>query len=345
MINYQKPVIAVEWLKRYLLKVGYSKEQIIKAAGIDKNCTAASLKVIPYPNLLILLEWLALDQNNPDLGFDLCLISEPGDFGPVTLMAYQTPTLKDFFETMIKYQPLITSAIKMDLIVGSVETKLTYNLKVPSRPGCRVDIDYSLKMFIDLFREGIASDWRPLRTKLTYSEPEDITRLHQEFGSNILFDQVSNSIYFDSFLLDTPINDTDPRLLELMQNEIHQLLKGINQNADLLTQIRACIASSLASGNCNSNNIARHLNLSQRSMVRHLATLGTSLREIKADIIEGLSKTALCKTQSSIYEISIQMGFSETSAFDRMFKKKTGYTPIQYREKFSSFTNKMSHLY
>lgn len=345
MINYHKPVIAVEWLQRYLLKVGYSKEQIIKAAGIAKNSTAANFKVIPYPSLLVLLEWLAIDQNNPDIGFDLSQEAEPDDFGPVTLMAYQMPTLKDFIETVIKYQPLITSAIKIDLIIGSVETKLSYNLKVPSRPGCRVDIDYSLKMFIDLISAGVSSDWHPLRTKLSYPEPGNLTRLHQELGPNILFDQTSNCIYFDSFLLDTQINDTDPHLLELMQNEIHQLLEGINQDGDLLTQIRACIASSLASGNCNSVNIARHLNLSQRSMVRHLATLDTNLREIKADIIEELSKTALCKTQSSIYEIAIQMGFSETSAFDRMFKKKTDYTPIQYREKFSTFNNKMSKLY
>lgn len=342
MSNYHKPVIITNWLKRSMVKLGYDKRQIFKAAQLDKTQKYSTLKVMPHTNLLMALEWVASDQNNPDLGFDLCLDSEPGDFGPVTLMAYQCPTLRDFIETMIKYQSLISSGINMEMNVGSSETEFTYNLIVPNRPGSRIDIDYTLKLFTDMIRDN--DEWRPIRTELTYSEPEDSTRLRKEFGKKILFDQPNNRVYFESYLLEKQINDTDPQLLELLKNEILTMLEGFNEKSNLLQRVRACIASSLSSGNCNSENIAKQLNISQRSMVRHLSALDTSLREIKSAIIEELAKTALSKTQSSVYEIALQMGFSETSAFDRMFKKKTGYTPIQYREKYLHAKNK-SHLF
>ena len=178
----------------------------------------------------------------------------------------------------------------------------------------------------------------------TYGEDKDLEyvlsvtelpKVEVKSIENIKFDQPTNSIFFETKLLKTVINETDPELLELMKAEIHQMLSNYNNRTnDLFSKVRACIASSLASGNCNSVNIARQLNVSQRTLVRHLSSINTSLREIKADVIEELAKTALCKTHTSIYEIAIQMGFSETSSFDRMFKKKTGYTPIQFREKY-----------
>ena len=218
---------------------------------------------------------------------------------------------------------------------------------MPNRPGSRVDIDYTLKMFTDMIVGDGHENWKPIRVDLSYPEPIDNKRILKEYGSKIQFDQPSNSLFFETKLLNKVINNTAPELLELMRSEIDFLFSGYNENKDLFSKVRACIASSLASGNCNSMNVARQMNISQRTMVRHLTSLNTSLREIKADIIEELAKTALCKTHSSIYEIAIQMGFSETSSFDRMFKKKTGYTPIQFREQYldMDYTNSKSRYF
>ena len=45
-----------------------------------------------------------------------------------------------------------------------------------------------------------------------------------------------------------------------------------------------------------------------------------------------MAKGVLAESDSSIIEISLHLGFSETSAFDRSFRKLTGYTPLQYRQ-------------
>ncbi|WP_438499026.1 AraC family transcriptional regulator ligand-binding domain-containing protein [Alteromonas australica] len=335
MSNYQKPVLPAEWLSDYMLEKGYTKTQILEGAGLDKKSPTSNLKLMPYPNVLILLDFLGKAENNPNLGFDLSSNAQPGDLGPVTLLAYQTPTFKDFIDTLIQYQSLMTTAIDLHLNVGTIESEIKYNILVPTKAGTRIDVDYTLKMFVDMIKECSGSDWRPNRVNVSYSKPDDMSRLYEEYGENIKFDQPTNSIFFETKLLKTVINETDPELLELMKAEIHQMLSNYNNRTnDLFSKVRACIASSLASGNCNSVNIARQLNVSQRTLVRHLSSINTSLREIKADVIEELAKTALCKTHTSIYEIAIQMGFSETSSFDRMFKKKTGYTPIQFREKY-----------
>ena len=45
-----------------------------------------------------------------------------------------------------------------------------------------------------------------------------------------------------------------------------------------------------------------------------------------------LAKNLLRKTDMSIVEIAERSGFSYSSYFVRLFKKKTGITPQQYRE-------------
>jgi AraC-like DNA-binding protein len=333
--TYYPPILATQWLERHLIQYGYTQSQLLKAAGFKSNISMSVFKDLPYMNLLMLLDWVAKDQNNPDVGFDLEGVMEPSDLGMVTLMAYQTPTLQDFIETIVEFQSLITTGIKIQLNIGALETEFSYQLIVANRPGARVDIDFSLKMLIRLIQDNFNKLWTPLRVELSYPEPKNLNCLQQIYGKKFSFDQPSNSLFFETSLLQLKINDTDPKLLYLLREEISVMLLNINKNNNLLGMVRACVATSLTSGTCNSVTIAEQLSMSQRSMVRHLATFETSLREIKGDVIEELAKTALKKTNSSIYDIALQMGFSETSSFDRVFKTKTGYTPQQYRKKLS----------
>jgi AraC family transcriptional regulator of adaptative response / methylphosphotriester-DNA alkyltransferase methyltransferase len=46
------------------------------------------------------------------------------------------------------------------------------------------------------------------------------------------------------------------------------------------------------------------------------------------------AKQYLYETEKSIMEIGLDVGITNTSHFATLFKKKTGYTPSQYREKY-----------
>jgi AraC-like DNA-binding protein len=72
--------------------------------------------------------------------------------------------------------------------------------------------------------------------------------------------------------------------------------------------------------------------MSQRSFNRELKRFGTSFRDLKLDVIEEIAKRALAETAASVSEIALNLGYSETTAFDRVFKKQTGVTPSAYRK-------------
>ena len=59
---------------------------------------------------------------------------------------------------------------------------------------------------------------------------------------------------------------------------------------------------------------------------------GLSLSDYIIEKRVALAKRLLLKTELSIVEISEKAGFSYSSYFVRLFRKKTGITPQQYRE-------------
>jgi AraC-like DNA-binding protein len=66
-------------------------------------------------------------------------------------------------------------------------------------------------------------------------------------------------------------------------------------------------------------------------MSRRLAAERTSFQKIKDEMRRDLSIQQLVKTQNSVDEIALLVGFDNTPAFHRAFRTWTGSTPGTYR--------------
>lgn len=82
--------------------------------------------------------------------------------------------------------------------------------------------------------------------------------------------------------------------------------------------------------------IADQFNISQRSLIRRFnKALGMPpIAYLQAIRIEHAQKM-LEETEHSIEKIMNTVGYEDTSSFRRLFKKKTGVTPTEYRHRFS----------
>lgn len=64
---------------------------------------------------------------------------------------------------------------------------------------------------------------------------------------------------------------------------------------------------------------------------------GKSGRQIIIDIVVLEATSLLIQTDLSVAEISYRFGFTDPSYFSKLFKKKTGKTPLQYRKRSSLY--------
>jgi AraC-like DNA-binding protein len=105
-----------------------------------------------------------------------------------------------------------------------------------------------------------------------------------------------------------------------------------NRVATLRLQVENAIAPLLPHGKARAREIARRLGLSHRTLARRLADEGVSfsqvLHELRLDLARRYLQEAL-----PISRIAWLLGYREVSAFTHAFKRWTGQSPKQSRQR------------
>ncbi len=113
-------------------------------------------------------------------------------------------------------------------------------------------------------------------------------------------------------------------------------------NHDLLTQLEQLLnvyfeqEEALQKGLPTVEYLAEQLNVSPRYLSDLLRSLTgqNAQQHIHEKLIEK-AKEYLTSTNLSVSEIAYQLGFEQPQSFNRLFKKKTNLTPIEYKQSFN----------
>ena len=119
----------------------------------------------------------------------------------------------------------------------------------------------------------------------------------------------------------TPFKITDPSTFSLEDTLIIDALELIRKNLKKEFLI---------------NDLAQQLHVSYRTLIRRFKTsLGISIKSyIQSQRVES-AKRLLELSQLNFEEIVYQVGYTDTSAFRKLFKKTTGMTPKLYKQQFN----------
>ena len=79
--------------------------------------------------------------------------------------------------------------------------------------------------------------------------------------------------------------------------------------------------------------LAERLNMSERTLRRKLDLEGTSYSQILMRVRHALALDYLTATRLKIVDIASALSFSDVGSFRHAFKKWTGLSPNEYREK------------
>ncbi len=108
-------------------------------------------------------------------------------------------------------------------------------------------------------------------------------------------------------------------------------LESLPADASVSSRARALVGDDLPSGNASVERVARQLGMSVRTPSRRLEAEGTSFRRLLDSVREELAFAHLRNPVVDVGEIAFLLGYSESSAFHRWFKRRTGRTPLAFR--------------
>ncbi len=97
-------------------------------------------------------------------------------------------------------------------------------------------------------------------------------------------------------------------------------------------RVKGALLEMLPSGRSTADEVCDHLNMSKRSLHRHLRAEGQSFQALLDATRSELSLHYLARDDVSVEEISYLLAFRDPNSFYRAFRNWTGQTPMQARE-------------
>jgi AraC-like DNA-binding protein len=201
------------------------------------------------------------------------------------------------------------------------------------RPRVEAADAYGLSMWHRFFGWLCGRPIELKRVDFSGDTPQRLEKYEKLFGCPLYFNQTNDLLYFDSECLAWPIVHTEHSLREFLRTAPYQLLmmESEPQGNNLSAQVRAMIGHDFSEGFPGFETISSALNMSAPTLRRRLKREGTTFQQLKDQARCDAAKLCLGRTELSINEVALQMGFTDPSAFHRSFKKWTQQTPGQFR--------------
>lgn len=323
------------WLIDHLEKQGLERREICCKNGVDEASLISDAGIMRTSVYLDVFNWAARRLNNPLLGADVAEAVNLSEYGILGHLVLNGPSLRESFEFVERYHCIFSPDFEFRFTYAGGKALCCYTeADIPGTDSSQ-DINFGLSLIIKGVRERAGPSWRPMRTCFTYEQPDDISRYPGYFGDALSFNQAENLVEYEEAVVDIPNDSADINLLPILLNQANKLLDEQQTRTDIVRQVRLLVTTSVGYPPITAEAVARRLNVSVRQLQRLLNEKNTSFRQIKDETVIKIAKDALVNSELSITEVAMKFCYSETSAFDRMFKKKTGISPLQYRKKYS----------
>ena len=141
----------------------------------------------------------------------------------------------------------------------------------------------------------------------------------------------TNQIVFTKEDLDIPFITENNIMWQYLAPSLDKELALKANNSQLQEQLQALLMKTLPGNQATLKEIAKMVNISERTLQRRLKEEGTSFKAILTQVQIQLAKTYL-KQDLPTDEIAYLVGYTETSSFLRAFKKWTGQTVNQFKD-------------
>ena len=181
-----------------------------------------------------------------------------------------------------------------------------------------------------------------LRADFSCSEPAYSAEWKVLFSQDLRFGQPVCRISFAASYLDRPNLQNVRSMKEFLRGAPANFLVKYKNSASLSATIRRRLRAWAPAAWPDFDTLALQLHSSPATLRRRLDEEGASYRSILDDLRRDLAIGLLSDTRLTMADIACELGFSETSAFHRAFKKWTGAPPGRYRYGTLSQVNRLA---
>jgi AraC-like DNA-binding protein len=310
---------------------GLALDPLLRAAGLTRQQLDDPHASIAVRDQIEFLNCVATALQDDLLGFHLAQMPDLRAIGLLYYLLASSETLLEGLQRVARYSTIVNEGIVQTCTHGS-ELCMSFRFQGVSRHLDRHQIECWTAGLVRLCRELTGLRLAPSRVQMVHQRGEDQrAELANFFGKNLEFSAPVDEVAFPRSVADARILSADPYLNTLLLDYCEDALSHRRRAGTFRASVENAIAPLLPHGKASVEAVARQLGVSPRTLARRLGEEGTTFSDALEGLRNDLAARYLAEKEFGIAQIAWLLGYQETSAFSRAFKRWTGKAPRDIR--------------
>ncbi|GAB3670268.1 AraC family transcriptional regulator [Salinisphaera aquimarina] len=312
----------------YLGAQGLDRSRLAHDAGVAMAALAYPERRADASRYIALLRAGIEASQNPLLGLEFGMAARPQRWGTLGLLLGHGANLGEALAVQARFAHLVNSVGHGELVQRPKHVELIWRSDV-AMPAL---VEEAFAAWVCFARWASGQAHAPLRVTFAHRAQGDPAIYGALFKCPVDFSRATSTLQFDADLLDQPLRAPDAELAATLEARVarHEQSEAAQ---DVVHALERWLAGRLAHGSADLARAAAALDLSERTLQHRLQAGGTNFRQCLDRVRRALATRYLADPALSIGAVSIRLGFSEQSAFQRAFRRWHGCTPMAWRHR------------
>ena len=317
---------------------GMDPKALCKAVGLDPTLLADEEARAPNNiRTLLLLEAIRI-SGDEHWALRVGELLDPQDSNVAWQIFHSQKTMMEGLESIQTFYRVLSDNTFPKLDFKEKEVKVLMGRRVKGWDWDLPDVELALSVWWRAMKIFGGKKAKLLRVELRSPKPANHQRLEKHFKAPIVFEQPENAMVAPQSILELPnVNDHyNKSLAKLLKNYGKEWIERLDTEKNLVDQVRVAIQKRLAVRRPTLEWMAEQMEVTSRTLQRHLSEEGYKFSELIDEVRRDLAKTYLMDTTLPVYEVCYLLGFSDRNSFYKSFQRWFGTSPMEIRKQITT---------
>jgi len=172
----------------------------------------------------------------------------------------------------------------------------------------------------------------PRAIYFNYEEPDYRSEYDRIFRVPLFFSRDRTAMLVDGGFLGLRMPSSNPYVTRVLGDHADRLLKRLDASTTTRGKVESLLIPRLCSGEAAVDLVAKKMGLSRQTLFRRLKSEGVTFEAVLHELRRDLAVDYIRNTRIAVSEVARLLGYSESAAFSRAFKRWSGMSPRTARE-------------